>query len=193
MRYPNIETEEEGKEVKGMKKVTFEEYAEAKKEVMGGGECKEYTGKGEYGRQLKIICCEDGNAFWEVTENDVTEFWSTKHPESRKYEARRELAAGTGTNVKEEDYERLAGAFGTEHMTDDGARLFIGEELGFDPLKVEIVHEVSDYYKDGYCLKTWHTYRRDPQYNATDWNYIRFDVLGWQYEYVNGAPRFYVD
>lgn len=174
-----------------MEKVTFEEYAEAKKEIMGGGECKEYSSADEYGRNHKVICCEDGNTFWEVTENDVTEFWSTKHPESRKYEVQRELARNAGTNVEEKDYQRLAGMFDTKHMTDDEARLFIGEELGFNPLKVVIVHEVEDYYKEGCKLVTWHTYKRDPQYNSTDWNYIRFDVCGWQYEYENGMLRFY--
>jgi len=103
----------------------------------------------------------------------------------------RELARNAGTNVEEKDYQKLANMCDTKHMTDDEARLFIGEELGFDPLKVKIVHEVEDFYKDGCYLKKWHTYRRDPQYNATDWNYFRFDVCGWQYEYENGTLRFY--
>ena len=75
-----------------MKKATFQEYTEAKKEIMSGGECKEYASTDEYGRNHKTICCENGEAFWEVTENDVTEFWSTKHPDSRKYEAPRSPA-----------------------------------------------------------------------------------------------------
>ena len=101
-----------------MKKATFEEYNEAKKEIMSGGECKEYASTDEYGRNHKTICCEDGNAFWEVTENDVTEFCSTKHPDSRKYEIERELAADTGTNMTEADYQKLANMRDTKHMTD---------------------------------------------------------------------------
>lgn len=69
-----------------MKKATFTEYQEAKAEVMRGGECREYTDTDEYGRIHKTICCEDGNNFYELTANGVTEFWSTKHSESRKYE-----------------------------------------------------------------------------------------------------------
>ena len=69
-----------------MKKATFSEYQEAKAEVMKGGECREYTDTDEYGRVHKTICCEDGNNFYELTANGVTEFWSTKHSESRKYE-----------------------------------------------------------------------------------------------------------
>ena len=84
-----------------MKKATFEEYAEAKKEIMSGGECKEYSDVDEYGRNHKVICCEDGNNFWEVTEDDTTEFWSTKHAESRKYVVERELARNAGTNMTE--------------------------------------------------------------------------------------------
>ena len=93
--------------------------------------------------------------------------------------------------MEEVDYKELAGTCDTKRMTDDEARLFIGEELGFDPLKVKIIHEVEDYYKEGNCLKKWHTYRRDPQYNATDWNYFRIDVCDWQYEYEIGTLRFY--
>lgn len=118
-----------------MKKATFQEYTEAKKEIMSGGECKEYASTDEYGRNHKTICCENGEAFWEVTENDVTEFWSTKHPDSRKYEAERELATNVGTNMEEVDYKELAG--------------------------------------------------------TCDWNYFRFDVCDWQYEYENGTLRFY--
>lgn len=158
---------------------------------MSGGECKEYEETDQYGRYHKTICCIDGGTFWEVTENGTTEFWSTKYPESRKYEEERELARNVGTNVDEKEYRRLAGMIDTKHMTDDAARLFIGEELGFDPLKVKIIHEVADYYKDGHYLKKWHTYHRDPQYNASDWNYFRFDVCGWQYEFCNGTLRFY--
>ena len=181
-----------------MKKATFKEYEEARKEIMSGGRYMEYTHTDEYGRIHKTICCESGENFWELTENDITEFWSTKYPDSRKYEIQRELARGTGTNMEEADYQKLASMSDTKHMTDDEARLFIGEELGFDPLKVEIIHEVADYYREGdyykagSCLKKWHTYHRDPQYNATDWNYFRFDVCGWQYEYENGSIRFYV-
>ena len=75
-----------------MKKATFSEYQEAKAEVMNGGECREYTDTDEYGRVHKTICCEDGNNFYELTANGVTEFWSTKHSESRKYEEPQEVA-----------------------------------------------------------------------------------------------------
>lgn len=106
-------------------------------------------------------------------------------------EKARELARNAGTTMTEKDYQKLAGMCDTKHMTDAEARLFIGEELGFNPLQVKIIHEVEDFYIDGYYLKKWHTYRRDPQYNATNWNYFRFDVCARMYEYENGSLRFY--
>ncbi len=86
-----------------MKKATFSEYQEAKAEVMKGGECREYADIDEYGRLHKTICCEDGNNFYEVTENGITEFWSTKHSASRKYEEPQEAARDAEEN-KEDDY-----------------------------------------------------------------------------------------
>lgn len=70
-----------------MKAVTFSEYEAAKLEIIKGKDFKEYADMDEYGRNHKTYCCEDGSTFWEVTENGVTEFWSTKHSESRKYVA----------------------------------------------------------------------------------------------------------
>lgn len=103
----------------------------------------------------------------------------------------RELAKGVGTHMDEKDYLDLAGFSETRGMSDAEAALFIGRELGFDPLRVKIVREVHDYYKDGGLLRIWHTYRRDPLYCSSDWNYARFDVRGWQYELVNGDLCFY--
>ena len=91
------------KERKNMKKATFSEYQEAKAEVMKDGECREYVDTDEYGRLHKTICCEDGNNFYEVTENGITEFWSTKHSASRKYEEPQEAAQDAAEN-KEDDY-----------------------------------------------------------------------------------------
>ncbi len=103
----------------------------------------------------------------------------------------RVLARNTGTSMTEEDYQKLTNMCDTHHMTDEEAKLFINRELGFEVNKIVIVHTVDDYYLDGCYLKKWHTYERNPQYNATDWNYFRFDVCGWQYEYENGTLRLY--
>ena len=89
-----------------MKKATFSEYQEAKAEVMKGGECREYTDTDEYGRVHKTICCEDGNNFYELTANGVTEFWSTKHSESRKYEEPQAEAGETAAAQEDSCKER---------------------------------------------------------------------------------------
>lgn len=102
-----------------------------------------------------------------------------------------ELAKGVGTHMEESDYRKLAEMCDTKHMSEAEARLFIGANLGFDPLRVKIVHVVNDYYRDGSSLRARNAYFRDSQYNASDWNYFRFDVCGWQYEYVNGDLVFY--
>lgn len=70
-----------------MERVSFAEYEAAKLEIIKGREYKEYADMDEYGRNHKTFCCKDGNTFWEITENGETEFWSTKHSESRKYVA----------------------------------------------------------------------------------------------------------
>jgi hypothetical protein len=68
-----------------MKKVTFAEYQSAKNEILYGKEYKEYsTLDGNTIR--KEYCTEDGDTFYEVSENGSTEFWSTKNAESRVYE-----------------------------------------------------------------------------------------------------------
>lgn len=89
-----------------MKKATFSEYQEAKAEVMNGGECREYTDTDEYGRVHKTICCEDGNNFYELTANGVTEFWSTKHSESRKYEEPQEVTQAEAEDKEDAYIER---------------------------------------------------------------------------------------
>lgn len=34
-------------------------------------------------------------------------------------------------------------------------------------------------------------YDREPCYGSTDWNYVRFDVNGIEYEYINGQLVMY--
>lgn len=175
-----------------MKKVSYEEYVAAKTQVMSGGECNECSNTDEYGRIHKTICCEDGNNFYEVTENGETEFWSTKHAESRKYiEAKKEVCKDAGTYMDEKDYQELAGLSDTAHMSDAEAQIFISKELGFSAEKVKIVRMVKTYYVEDRRIKVLNEYAREPVYNSSDWNYFRFDVCGWQYELVNGDLRFY--
>ena len=101
-----------------------------------------------------------------------------------------ELCADAGTRMSQRAYEDLAGA-GTA-MTDEEAKAFIANECGFDPEKVVILHEVSTYEVNKYRqLRPAARFTRQPIYNATDWNYIRFDCACFMYELVNGELHFY--
>lgn len=89
-------------------------------------------------------------------------------------------------------YELLR-ARGTE-MDKVKAVCWIEEEFGFSSDRIEIKTEIPRYEKsrEGYIRKSG-TAERPPVYEATDWNYIRFDVNNWQYEVVNGQLYQYAD
>lgn len=91
-------------------------------------------------------------------------------------------------------YNKLAAAGGTEVWGQIEAVKWIVEEFGFSPSKIRVYATIPKYQKsrDGYIRKSG-TVNRQPVYNATDWNYIRFDVAGWQYEVVNGQLHQYSD
>ena len=108
---------------------------------------------------------------------------------------------GTGTNMTQTDYESLlaccTGDHGDPHvMSEDEARMLVAEEFGFNPERVEIVTTVHTYEVNKHrLLRKAAAYTRQPLYNATDWNYVRFNVRGagctWTYEMVNGELKTY--
>lgn len=103
-------------------------------------------------------------------------------------------AENTGTNMDQGRYENLV-ASGRE-MSDEEAVKLVVEETGFAQERVVIVREVSRYeVNKHHQLRKAETYTRAPFYDATDWNYIRFNVLtaagGYQWELVNGELREY--
>ncbi len=99
-----------------------------------------------------------------------------------------------GTNLTQEDYERL------EHsanmvLTDDEAKALINKNFGFEFSQIELIQKVDSWALDETGRKWIHkeSYTRKALYDATDWNYIRFNVKGYQYEFVNGDLYFYED
>lgn len=99
-------------------------------------------------------------------------------------------STGTGTNMSQSDYDHLARS--GRKMTDEKAKAFIADECGFDPEKIRIQHEVNTYEVNKYRrLRKSGTFDRAPVYEATDWNYVRFDCACFMYELVNGELRFY--
>jgi len=100
---------------------------------------------------------------------------------------------GSGTNMDQASYERLRNA-GRE-MTEAEAKELIAEEFGFAPDKIEILRTASSYEVNKYSqLRKAAEYERPPVYEATDWNYIRFNVRGcctMMWEVENGELRSY--
>lgn len=97
-----------------------------------------------------------------------------------------------GTNMAQEDYEKLAQACEAETVTEQQAQKLIADEFGFDPAKVIILDKAATYEANRHhFMRVAKEYDRAPVYNATDWNYIRFNCANWQFEMINGDLRFY--
>lgn len=97
---------------------------------------------------------------------------------------------GAGTTMEQGRYEHLERC--GRKLTEEEAKQLVHEEFGFDPEMVEIIAEVSTYQVNKYHkLRKKETFERVPCYEATDWNYVRFNCRGWQYEMVNGQLRSY--
>lgn len=96
-------------------------------------------------------------------------------------------------NVNQDDYEKLAKCMDTKVMSDEEAKDLLYGWFGFAKEKVTILHSVPIYETNR------HRQRREvgkldrhPLYNATDWNYIRFDCGCMCYELDNDNLRMYM-
>lgn len=90
--------------------------------------------------------------------------------------------------ISEKDYKRLQSAIDVQELSDQEAASYIHREFGFDPAAVRIqreqpVEQVNKYHQ---LRDTGRKLQRDPLYAATDWNYVGFEVCGYEYEVVNG-------
>ena len=96
-------------------------------------------------------------------------------------------------NVQQADYERLASQSDTEHMSDEKAKDLLYEWYGFAKEKIKIHHSVPVYEVNRHRrLRKVGELDRSPLYNATDWNYIRFDCGCMSYELYNDNLRPYM-
>ncbi len=68
-----------------MKRVTLKEYETAKAAALHGKEYKENSEMKNNVIYKQYVCKDGSGIFYERTENGITEFWSTKHSESRLY------------------------------------------------------------------------------------------------------------
>ena len=97
-----------------------------------------------------------------------------------------------GTRMTQRDYVKLKEDKFTKTMTDEEAANFIAEELGFNAERVKIIHTVETFeVNKHHRMRVAETYEREPLYESTDWNYVRFDVNGIEYEYIDGQLEMY--
>lgn len=86
-----------------------------------------------------------------------------------------------GTHLPEEEYQKL-----NADISEVEAKAYINEEFGFEFSKIKIITKVKTYYEENHRLYPDKTYNRKPRYESTDWNYIRFNCAGWQWEMIDG-------
>lgn len=97
-----------------------------------------------------------------------------------------------GTQMTQRDYVKLKEDSFTKVMTDEEAANFIAEELGFNAERVKIIHTVETFEVNKHRqMRAAETYDREPLYSSTDWNYVRFNVNGIEYEYIDGQLEMY--
>lgn len=125
---------------------------------------------------LVIWICSDDKFNREQIKLELTKHESKAEPE---------IIKNMGTNMSEADYQRLCDD-GRWEMSEAEAKILINEEFGFEVSRIKIIYEVETFVKDGYYAKKYQSFKRKPQNCATDYNYVRFNVYGWQYEMVNG-------
>jgi len=99
-----------------------------------------------------------------------------------------------GTNMSQEEYSELLGT--GRVMSDEEAKKLVSDEFGFSPDRIEIIDTVHAYEVNRHGeLRKAAGYKRQPLYNASDYNYVRFDVRcaasTWYYEMINGELKEY--
>lgn len=116
----------------------------------------------------------------------------TKLEEQLEREQDWKLSDRAGTHMSQEKYITLRE--NGDIIRYDTAENIIAKEFGFQLDLIEIIAEVETFeVSRHYRLRRKDTYTREPIYNATDWNYIRFNVANLQYEMINGELEQYCD
>ncbi len=106
-----------------------------------------------------------------------------------------------GTSMSQDEYDELmescTGMDGElKAMSGAEAKRLVAEEFAFSPDKIEIVDAVHTYEINGYReLRKAAEYKRQPLYDSSEHNYIRFNVRGaatvLRYEMINGVLEEY--
>lgn len=97
-------------------------------------------------------------------------------------------------NVSQDDYDNLVKQSATRFLTDEEAKDILYDWYGFAKEKVTILRNVPIYQINRHQhLRKAGERERDPAYNATDWNYIRFDCGTGSYEMYNDRLSLFYD
>lgn len=93
-------------------------------------------------------------------------------------------------NFQQAPYDELKTAGGTRILTDEEAKDLLYDWYGFAREKVKILRELPAFEVNRHrVLRKVGVIERLPLYNATDWNYIRFDCGCMAYELINDKLR----
>lgn len=147
--------------------------------------CKDFLERGRMVEALRKVNDQTAELFYRANAHrrEAEEKVSELEAKVRKLEADLEKAEGWKPyedphNVKQGEYEKLLAA-GAKVMDDDEAADMIAEEFGFERSRITIIHEVpkEEVNRRGAIRKAG-VFHRESLYEATDWNYIRFDVRG---------------
>lgn len=96
-------------------------------------------------------------------------------------------------NVSQSEYDKLINDIETRFLSDDEAKDILYDWFGFAKEKVKIINSVDKYEINRHKqLRKAGTVDRRPAYNATDWNYIRFNCGCLAYELCNDEIRLFV-
>jgi len=101
----------------------------------------------------------------------------------------------SGTNMSQEDYEKLEKSGENNVLSEYEAIYIVNKELGFEASKIKILYEAEiDVSEPNSQYLKFEKKPRNPLYESTDWNYIRFNIITrsgeWTYEMVNGDLYF---
>lgn len=93
-------------------------------------------------------------------------------------------------NFNQKAYEELTKSGLAKEMSDSEAVNMISTLCGFNAQDIQILRTVPKLEKSiNGKIRQIGTYVRNPLYASSDWNYIRFDCRGFEYEYVCGTLR----
>lgn len=151
--------------------------------VERGGEKQVYARRAEYIKELESQLMDQEKEHKERMAKLLSE--NARLQEALDRELDWQLTNSAGTQMYQEEYDDLLRH--GEVLNCVQAVNIVCKEYGFARDRVEIKKEVSTYQENKRGeLREKERMEREPVYSSTDWNYIRFDCAGLQYEMING-------